>query len=82
MCSARSKENAKETYTKAKMTLEFMENRHHDKKVKLDTFPKDQGTYAACSFMDKRGTRSYYGLACLEQNHSSMLIHLNDRHRR
>ena len=40
MCSARSKEDSEKDYMKANMTLESMENRNHDKKLKLDTFAK------------------------------------------
>ena len=42
MCIARSKEKIKESYKKANMTLESMENSNHDNKVQLDKFAKDQ----------------------------------------
>ena len=32
--------------------------------------------------MAKRGTRGYHGLVCSEQNHSSLLVHLNNCHKR
>ena len=32
--------------------------------------------------MAKQGTCGYHGLVCLEQNHSSLLVHLNYGHRR
>ena len=82
MCSAYSIENFDEAYMKAEMTPESRENRNHDKKVQLDKFSKYQGAYAAYILVDNQGTRVYHGSACSEQNHSSLLVHLNDGHGR
>ena len=49
--------------------------------MQLDIFTKDRGTYAAYNLIAKRGNNGYHNFACSEQNHSSLLVHLNDGHK-
>ena len=81
MCNARSAQQFEKEYSSARSVLESIRNRNYEHIVSLEKFSRDRKNYTDYILSTNRGTRGYHGSSCAEQNHSSLLIHLNDGYR-
>ena len=78
MADARTEIYFEDVFKGAKLLLETKLERDGKVEAVLLQYAKDRDTYAYYRLVQLKGTRGRRGSAPSEQNHSSILVHLND----